>query len=389
MIIVASKLGEFVQPIVIIDYTRSDDNFTDEEIKTYSKQISSDFTKKATELFLQVLNPIVYSLNYEYTYTHSALSFGDAKRTSFTASILNAPNELVGLLRIREVVSSENLKLLGNSLSRVADSELTFPTGGLVTKDSDGNIIIRLFTIYSTPYEPDRFRIENKLILRGGSYEDVVLRLRLAANFKKGKSLSTQLTKLFSGLFYTLNFKYPDGKKTSVSKYYQPAPLNIILADICKDNKIGFKSQGATYTFYDLDPKNPPKALYKNRLSFFNSVPKTKMISNLTFSNYAIATIESELFNVNLFESIIVYDDSAGGKAQDLDLSTTLFYNLNKISELSEKFNAYQFYIIAYTIHDSRDATFLSITGSNNWLLNSVKIDALFENAIYRELLKK
>ena len=386
MIIVATLQNAKVQPIVIIDYTRSDDNYSASEIQKYSDKACSDFTQKNST---QGINkPIVYSLNYDYTFTHSGLNVGDSKRTAFHATVLNAPNDLVGVLRIKEVMSATNFSLLANGLSRVADSEVSFPTGLLITKMVSGKSLTRPFTIYSTPYTPDRFRVENRLELFGGAFDDVVLRLALSAEFKKTISLQAQIINLMENTPYTLSFQFPYEQQPTIDRYYPPAPLNVILEDICRDNKLTFKVEGATYTFLSLDPTAAPSASYKNQFSFLNSVKDTKLVSNLTFSNYAIANIETELYDASLFESIVVYDDSSFKETPGAATSNRLdiFYNLNKVSGLSKKYNAYSFYVIGYTITDTRNATFIKIIGSNNWLLNNIKVDALFEPAIYRNL---
>ena len=113
-------------------------------------------------------------------------------------------------------------------------------------------------------------------------------------------------------------------------------------------------------------------------MSFQNSVEGSILISNFTLSNYATANITCELFDIELFRTIVVYDDSR----------SNIFYNLNKSGRRKQGFEGYNFYVMSYEIVTNKNTTILNIVASNNWLLSyTVKVDAIFSNAVYRKKL--
>ncbi len=378
--------GNRPKPIVIVDYTRSDEQYTLAEMKSYALQFASNLITNGKIAGLS--DPVVYSLDYSMSFTHTGVNFDkEALKTKFNATIKNAPSDLVALLKIRQVVSAQNLELLSQALSQVVDPQIIFPTGGFVVRTPDKKIVTRQFTIYSTPYKADQRRVNTTLNLIGGGYEDAVMRLKLSFNLNKELTLSEQLTPKLSALGYTVNYakktnsvdgaSLPDVEllKPITSKYYSPAPLENLLSQICQDNNLISRISANSILFLKPAPDSPPPSDIKVSLSFVNSIPNTKLISNFLSTNYAGGEFECELFDVTLYDSVAVYDDSG---------QPGLFANLTRITNLAYRnFIPYRFYVQAYTITDSRFTTSLSMTATNNWLLSVVKVDAIFENKIY------
>jgi hypothetical protein len=363
-------------PIIICDFTRSDEQYSLATMKQYAQYFASDLITNGVIAGLS--GPIIYSLDYTMTYSHDGISYGNSLKTRFNATISNPPMDLVTLLRIQQYTSQQNLNLLETAISSIVDSQVAFPTGGFVIKDLKGNLISRNFTLYSTPYNPDSRRVNSSIGLIGADYDDIVMRLNFSVNLNTTETLKAQMDRTLTG--YNVAFDFASAElKPVVAKYYSPAPINSILAEICLDNNLMFDAKGINIDFFKPDPKSPPPPQITQYFSFDNSVPNTKLIGNFNLTNYATAEFESELFSPTLFTSISIYDDSD---------SIGLFANLSRIQ--NSTYNGiipYRFYLLSYVITDSREKTSVMITATNNWIISISKLDTIFESKVYQNAL--
>lgn len=360
------------QPIVIIDYTRSDEQYSDIEIGVWVNVFAP--LDAAT-----ILKPVVYSLDYTATFTHSGMNYGNSLKQTFEASIINAPVELVKLLNIEQYASQQNISALSNALNNVIDPQVIFPTGGILFKGLDGSKIYRKFMVYSTPYDFDSRRINSTLKIKGSHFDSMVMRLQFAINIKKSIPLLGQIEGVISKAGLSINgqsYVTLASFMPVVDKYYSPMPLNASLDEICRDNNLAYDNNNGVLSFVSLSPNSPPSQVVKNKFSFLNSVPNTKMISSFSLNNYVSCEMESDIYDPELFSSITVFDDSrTDGK---------LFSNMVKSPDILSGFQGYRFYVQEYSLHDSRDKTSAITKGTNNWLLNNFKLDHLLENKIYQ-----
>lgn len=397
-----------VQPVVILDYTRSDEQWTQDEIKAFVKTCKPDISPVAANppsesslvsafgLFgatftPQILEPKIYSLDYSMTYTHQGVSYGDSLKTSFIANIKNAPMELIGLLNIRQYTSQQNIDALKLAIGNVIDPQVLFPSGAFVI--NDGKITIyRKFIIFSTPFNFDARRVNSSLTLKGGAFDSMVIRLQFACDIKKDEPLIEQIAGQLTKQGYT-TVTFPislASRMPAVAKYYDPAPLDTILGQICLDNNLLFDRENKSILFQSTSPDAPPPPDNIEKFSFANYVPGSKMISTFSLNNYASCEFEAEISDVKLYSSVAVYDDSLTSLKENGGKEASLFANLTKLASAPiNKIDGYRFYIQEYSYFDSRDKTSMTIKGTNNWLVSNFKLDTLLENAIYKNELNK
>lgn len=363
-----ATLADVFDPVVLIDYTRSDENYSPAQIKNLVRNNKPD-----AALFLSAER--VYSVDYSASYSHNGVVYGDALRTQFTATVKNPPTDLVSLLNIKQIVSKQNLGALDEAVSRVINSQVVFPYGVMIVKDLTGKSIKRKFIVFSTPVSSDQRRTQTTLTINGGGFSDAVMNLNFAIQLNRDETLRVQLTRALSELGFNVLFNGLQTRVPSVAKYYPPAPLARILQEIGKDNNVITSLGDKVVYFYSASPNEPPPSDIVADFSFNNSRSGTKLISNFGLQNYVAAEFLSEAFDVQLFTSVRVYDDSG---------SSTLFANLSAMPEgIKDTHKPYRFYVQGYTLNDSRFETSARVTATNNWLVSVVKLDALFENKVY------
>lgn len=376
MIFYKPGTGNTVDPIVVIDYTRSDDQYSEVEILKYVNSVGIEAAKGKV---VNIANLKTYSLDYSYQWVHSGITYGGALKTRFTATISNAPMDLVALLNVKMFISQENLQSLEAVASSIIDPEVFFPTGGFVLRPNSNSdkIITRTFIVYSTPFNFDSRRINSSLQIIGSEFDSMVIRLSFAADIKKSLPLVTQLQSILGAQGFILQ---PDPSLASlmpaVDRYYPPAPINNVMEEICRDNNLvhSIDSDGKTLRLKSLKEDTADSlSLQSPMLTFKNSIPGSNLISTFSLQNYASCTMECEAFDVQLFEAVSVYDDTN---------TETLFSNLRKGVPLLS-YNSYRFYILEYGYTDSRMKTSMMIKGSNNWIISQFKIDKFMESKVY------
>lgn len=84
MLIFYKPINELTyQPIVVIDYTRSDETYTQKEIIT---KVNSNVPDKK---FASIVTMEIFSLNYRVNYSHSGINLASSLKTVCTIEIDN------------------------------------------------------------------------------------------------------------------------------------------------------------------------------------------------------------------------------------------------------------------------------------------------------------
>lgn len=373
-------------PVVVVDYTRTDDQWSFAEIQ---EQVAN----AGVELLGGSFNPVtpsnVYSLDYSMSFRHSGVNLGDALKTSVKITVSNAPAEMIALMNIQQLVGSESALSLENAVAKVVDPQNQFPVGLFIFKYTDvagyEQKLSRKFTVYGTTFNFDARRISSRLEIRAASFDSVVMRLALAVNMDKKLPIAGQITSALSSTTlrdFQVSFD-PVSLGTLppvLDRYYPPATLNKVLADFCQDNGLFFDidETAKKVVFKSASSANPPTVSdLPSTLCFRNRVPASALIATFSVSDYATATIGSEILDVNLFDPVDVYDDS---DAKDL------FSNFRKNGLPYKTIDGYRFFVMEYQYTFSAHTSALTIRGTNNWLVSNFKLDTIFEPAVYKGL---
>jgi hypothetical protein len=372
-----------LDPIVICDYTRSDEQYSPIQIQTFAAKLG--VLQNPGKLILPVAPYNIFSLDYSMKYSHGGMSYGDALKTKFTAVITNPPLELVGLLNIKQYGSSQNIQVISDKLvSNVIDPRIAFPTGGFVIKPnsnaSNSDTINRTFMVYSVNFQYDERRTNAYLTINGAAFDSMVMRLGFSADIDKKFPLITQMKKLAASGGFILNSDPAlSAVMPTVSKYYAPQPADKLINEICLDNNLmsDFDSSGKTIKIKALTPTSA--SLFPQYPICFNGmVPSAKIANYFSLENYYSCQTECEAFDCELFDYVTIYDDTMNGGQ---------FVNLNKIPIPlilgPNILNGYKFYVLEYTYEDNRNKTSIKFRGTNNWVLSNLKIDNFLEAKIY------
>ena len=381
-------------PIVLVDYTRSDEQYTYENI--LSKISKAALGLKNVSSLNQ--EPEIFSLSYRVVYKHSGINAADSLKTSCSIEIENAPSALTNLVNVKQFMSQENALALESTIKAIIDPQVIFPQCVLIIKNETNlntdNDIVRSFMIYSTNFSYDGRRIISTLTLSGAAFSSMVIQLKTAVDIKKDKPLVSQLAKALESTKYA--FKADPSIQSvnaKVERYYPPSTMNNILSDAAKDNGIFIDIDDDTQTvnIKSLNPNDKPKSLSNKTFCFRGKVPGAKLIANFSVQDFSKGIFETEIEDVKIFDSIIVYDDS------DADLLfenfieypgsfTTNFKKFNPETKQLEtpSIKAYQFYVQEYSYLDDRTQTKLKMIATNNWVVSNFKLNAFLENAIYK-----
>ncbi len=367
-----------VQPIVVFDATRSDDVYTVKQIESYTSKWLGKFSGRELPAGASYTREsiLTFSLDYDNAFTHNAIALASSLKARFSATIRNVPGDLVSLLKIDQYTTQQNITALERVINNVVNSQVSFPAGVAIYKYGS-TIVERSFTVYSTPYNSNGRLESTTLQIFGASYTDIVMKLNFAVSLtKRGEeTLAQQLAKYEDTLGYKIVFLSGKLRRPVVEKYYEPMPVNKLIAEICKDNNMGFSVLDGTIYFYALSPKEVPPGGIVQYFSMRNSEPQALMCTPLLLTDYATADFTCELHNPVLFSSVGVFNDSG---------SPTLFTNLSKETKKpGARSDLYKFYVLAYTLNDGRAPTTVRYTATNNWLLSYIKLDAILENKIY------
>ncbi len=366
-------------PVVVLDYTRSDDQWTEKEIRQKVGQAGL-----ITGLAVDDTALSSYSLTYAVRYRHSGVALADALKTSVSIEIRNAPPSLSSLLNVRQIVGQESALSLGEATKRVIDAQNQFPLAVWFFKvEGPGGIqttISKKFMIYKTGFNFDQKRVNSTLVMQGASFEDMVMRVRLNLSLNKESFLVDQLQAAFASTGYQITPSDTGiAHQTPVlERFYPPAPLNKILAAVCLDNGLWFDldETNKKIKIQSLDSANPPKTALPKIFCFRGTPPGQYIVSGFSVQDYATAQVTTELTAVELFDTLRILDDSGGAGLFDNFRSEPGVVGLKRLL-------LYSFYVLSYEYSISSTESVLRLGLTNNWLLSNFKLDTLFENAVY------
>ena len=377
MLIFYKPINELTyQPIVVVDYTRSDETYTQKEIIT---KVNSNVPDKK---FASIVMMEIFSLNYRVNYSHSGINLANSLKTVCTIEIDNPPNILSNLINIKQFTQQQNAISLQSTVKAIIDPQVQFPHCVIVLKGEKGFIadsnIYKNVIVYNTGRSYDGKRISNTLVLSCGAFSSLVIGLKTAVNIKKTLPLITQLQTSLASSKYLIKAS-PSIMATfpTIEKYYAPSALNEILSQVATDFGlyIDIDDNEKTVNIKSLDPNDKPLQIAYKKFCFRGKVPDAKLISNFSVQDYSRVTLETEMEDVSIFDSILVYDDSD---------SVDYFENFIKFQIPYGKIKAYRFYVQEYTIQDDRIQTKLRMVATNNWVVSNFKLSYFLENAIYK-----
>ena len=383
LIFLKQLYGLRFQPIVVVDYTRSDEQYTTDEIlKLVSKSISNidkipDFSSME-----------IYSLNYRVVYKHSGINPADSLKVSCTIEIDNAPNDLANLINIKQFTKQQSALSLQSVVNNIIDPQVIFPYCSIILKNDPSfftdsalyntSPIVRNVIVYNTSQAMDGKRINNTLVLSCGSFSSLVIGLNTAVEITKDLPLIAQLQSSLASSGYLFKAS-PDiiGTLPKIEKYYQPGTLNNILSEIATDFGLFIDINDTEKTVYikSLNPDSLPPTLDYKKFCFRGKIPDAKIISNFSVQDYSRGYFETEFEDIRIFDSILVFDDSD---------SIEYFENFIEFPLSVKGIKAYKFYVQEYTILEDRQQTKLKIIASNNWVVSNFKLNYFLENAIYK-----
>lgn len=375
--------GSALKPVVICDYTRSDEQYSIPQIQIFVNSLG--VLQNPGKVILPIDPRDIFSLDYKMTYSHGGAEFGDSLKTKFMAELTNPPQKLASILNIKQYGSSQNIKTLSNTLtSAIIDPQIQFPTGAFVIKPNSNSrqteVIKRTFMVYATNFRYDERRTQAVLTISGAAFDSMVIRLEFSANIDKQLPLIPQIQKVAgsSGLIVTADSSL-SSFLPKVSKFYAPQPAAKLINEICQDNNLmsDFNSTQKTITIKSLTPNSA--SLFPLEIICFNGmVPGAKIANQFALQNYFSCDVEAEAFDASLFDYVTVYDDTmTGGQFDNLnEIPVPLVVGRNRIK-------GYKFYVLQYTYEDSRLKTSIKFRGTNNWILSNLKLDYFLEQKIY------
>lgn len=364
-------------PVVVLDYTRSDDQWSEREIRQKVGQAGM-----LLGLGVDAAALSIFSLTYSVRYKHSGIALADALKTTVDITIKNAPPALSSLINVRQIVGQESALSLEAATKKVIDAQNQFPQavwffnvtapGGITTT------IAKKFMVYKTSFNFDAKRINSTLVAAGASFEDMVMRIRMNIVLTKQSFLVDQLqTALASSGYQVTPSDTGIAHHTPVlERFYPPAPINKLLASVCLDNGLWFDldETNKKIKIQSLNSASPPKTALPKIYSFRGTPPGQYILSTFSVADYATARFATELTGIELFDTVRILDDSN---------ARGLFDNFRSEPQAIRKLLLYSFYVLMYEYSVSSTESVLNVVATNNWLLSNFKLDTLFENAVY------
>ena len=182
-----------------------------------------------------------------------------------------------------------------------------------------------------------------------------------------------------------------ESAKPVYTKHYPPAPMNQILRDVCQDNGLLFDldTDKKLVKLQTLDSNKAPDSDPNGnnrppiKFCFRGTIPGAYIIGPFSIQDYATATFESEITDLNLFDSILIFDDSGAPE---------LFANFSPFSSMPVPFHApqviksFKFYILEYEFFFTPTKSTTRCIATNNWFVSNFRLDTLFENAVFAGL---
>lgn len=366
-----------VQPIVVVDYTRSDEQYDVKEIIN-RVNVATLVLKKTPD----IKNLEIFSLNYRVIYSHSGINPANSLKTSCTIEIDNASSSLINLVNLKQFTKQESAIALESVEKSIIDPQVQFPSCCIILKNgsnvSDNANIERSVIVYSTALNYDGKRVNSSLVLSCASFSSMVIGLNTAVNIEKTKPLIAQIKSSLVKTGYT--FKTDPNIETILPKterYFPPGTLNNIMSSIATDYGlyVNIDDSSKTVTIKSLSPDSKPKNISNKKFCFRGMVPGAKLISTFSVQDYSRGIFETEIEDIQIFDSILIYDDSG---------ASNMFENFIETLPPYGEIKSYMFYVQEYTYTDDRIQTKVRITATNNWVVSNFKLQNFLENAIYK-----
>lgn len=358
-------------PVVIIDAMSSDDRFSTAEINTAVRENAPE----GSTLGLHK----VYSCEYSAEFSHKGIPLGEGMKTRFLATIKSAPASLVMAMSPQFLVSSESLDAMSNSLGTIANPETIKTYGAMVVMGVSGIPVSRQFLVYAAPVYPDSMGTTTVMVVSGATINDILTKSECACQIDKKTPLGVQLAKLLQAQSPVMVGNYDAAPQIedlpATEILFPPMPLNEILDLICVQNKMIYKIEGSTVTFYAVAQEDAPEATGYKPPEFSFLGYKGYLAWGLSVENYVNVTFKSAVFDPKLFGKISLYND----------INSAFFGSLIKRSGAVSKYDLYDFWIIRYSIKWNRYETVCEIAATNNWVMAQFRVDSILDSQVYLE----
>lgn len=365
-----------VIPLVLIDALASDDRYGTKEIAALVKQCAPKVSPPFS------LGPhVVFSTEYEYTYSQKGVPVEAALKTEFQGMIKSPSAAFVSAFSPGWFLSAQNLDAMDNVDSAIANSQTTLVYASAVSRNADGTNVQLDFIAYRGLSVPDPFGTTTTLIVNGAGLFDKIQNVDSGFTFDKKSPLKTQIETYLSQFGFTAHFTVASQSAVPVSeKLFPPQTMVQLLNALCLQNKLVYfiDYQAKIVRFYSQGVAGTPKSSPANTLqaiSFLGAGGRL-ILSNFTVSEFGRANFTTQFFPITIFDSVLVVNDAKSG----------VFEGATVYSKIG-KFDCYLYYVLSYSFKWSRKLYDLQIAGTNNWLLAQKRIDEILAADVYRAAL--
>ena len=364
-------------PVVIADMTDSSDRWSQAEIWVQAFLNMPDGVAALNQ-------PSIYSCKYNYSLQHNGVPLGAALKMTLDAAVSSPPAGLVAQVSVDYVSSAQSIDNMSDALVKFANPQFKVMTAVIVERTST-SVMSRSFVAYSVILQPDPFGTNTTMIIRGASFDDMIIKSELAFQFNTKESLRTQITALAAKAGYACAFDdgFGDYVIPVCGRLFPPTTLPKILDEICLQNKIAYKITTAnTYkilSFYSqgIAPRDEAATESVYKFSFLGYAGS--LVWGVGVENYANVKFKTPFFNASLFDKITIYNDS----------QSALFEGFKKasIGVGPLKPASYDAYIIRCAMDRNDSELCCEVTATNNWLLAQTRIDGILETKVFGSVL--
>jgi hypothetical protein len=349
-------------PVVILDALDSSDRFSD-------AQVLMCCYKYAPDEVTFIAPPEIFSCTYEFEFSHNGIPLGEGIKTHFTGSILSPPAALVSQFSPKYFTSAQSADDAADAFSKIANPQTTVTYAALVVRDQANNYIGRKFVAYAAHVEPDIFGATTTMAIYGASVEDIFINSEIAFILDKTKPLALQLTALLASAGHTAVFSTMTSTPVA-DKMFPPSRLRELLDEICLQNKLVYTISDSKVVTFLSQTEAPLLDFDIQKFSFLGYAGSLAWAIGV--ENYVNIRFKTPYFDAHLFQPITLYND----------INSAFFSGLAKKEGLS-LIDAYDAYIIRYTIRRSSEEIVTEVTASNNWLLSQMRVDGILEAKVY------
>jgi hypothetical protein len=358
-------------PVVIIDAMSSDDRYSTAEINTSVKENAPEGSTLGIHK--------VYSCEYSAEFRHTGIPLGEGMKTRFSATLKSAPASLVMAMSPQFVNSSQSIEAMSNSLGTIANPEMIITYGAMVVKGVSGIPVSRQFIVYAAPVYPDPMGTNTVMVISGAKISDVLIKSEYACQIDRKTPLGVQLAQLLQAQSPVMIGNYDAAPQIedlpATEILFPPMQLNDILDEICLQNKMIYKIEGSTVTFYSVAQEDAPEAAGYKPPEFSFLGYKGYIAWGLSVENYVNVSFKSAIFDPKLFGKISLYND----------INSAFFGSMTKRSGAVSRFDLYDMWIIRYGIKWNRYESVCEVTATNNWLMSQFRIDGILETKVYEQ----